>query len=109
MAQLLVYPIARAWERLPRWTVPLGKFSFDVNPGPFSVKEHALIVIVSSADLRDLGISWLTIISLQCVNISASTAYALGALVAIESPVFWNRDYGAGFGFLYLLTTQMLG
>ncbi|KAH8434393.1 uncharacterized protein LDX57_012041 [Aspergillus melleus] len=89
VAQLLVYPIGRAWERLPRWTVPLGKFSFDVNPGPFSVKEHALIVI--------------------CVNISASTAYALGALVAIESPVFWNRDYGAGFGFLYLLTTQMLG
>ena len=29
--------------------------------------------------------------------------------MAIISPVFWNRDYGAGFSFLYLLTTQMLG
>lgn len=89
VAQLLVFPIGRAWEKLPRWRVPLGRLAFDVNPGPFSIKEHALVVI--------------------CVNISASTAYASGSLVAIISPVYWNRDYGAGFSFLYLLTTQMLG
>ncbi|KAJ5107487.1 hypothetical protein N7456_004162 [Penicillium angulare] len=89
VAQILVFPIGRAWEKLPTWTVPLGKFSFDINPGKFTVKEHAFIVI--------------------CVNISASTAYALGSLVAIESPVYWNRKYGAGFSFLYLLTTQMIG
>lgn len=29
--------------------------------------------------------------------------------MAIVSPVYWNHDYGAGFGFLYLLTSQMLG
>ncbi|RDW87636.1 hypothetical protein BP5796_03330 [Coleophoma crateriformis] len=89
VAQILVFPVGRAWERLPRWRVPLGKLAFDVNPGPFSIKEHALIVI--------------------CVNISASVAYASGSLVAIISPVYWNRDYGPGFSFLYLLTTQMLG
>lgn len=33
----------------------------------------------------------------------------MGSLVAITSPVYWDRDYGAGFSFLYLLTTQMLG
>ena len=43
------------------------------------------------------------------MNISCSVAYASGSLVAIISPVYWNRDYGAGFGFLYLLTTQMIG
>ncbi|KAJ5200127.1 Oligopeptide transporter OPT superfamily [Penicillium cf. griseofulvum] len=89
VAQILVFPIGRAWEKLPRWRVPLGKLSFDVNPGRFTIKEHAFIVI--------------------CVNISATTAYAQGALVAIVSPVFWNRDLGAGFSFLYLLTTQMIG
>lgn len=47
MAQLLVFPIGRAWEKLPRWRVPLGAFTFDVNPGRFTIKEHALIVIVS--------------------------------------------------------------
>ncbi|KAJ5659972.1 hypothetical protein N7507_006423 [Penicillium longicatenatum] len=89
VAQILVFPIGRAWEKLPRWRVPLGKLSFDINPGKFTIKEHAFIVI--------------------CVNISASTAYAQGSLVAIISPVYWNRDFGAGFSFLYLLTTQMIG
>ncbi|PLN86877.1 OPT superfamily oligopeptide transporter [Aspergillus taichungensis] len=89
VAQLLVFPIGRTWEKLPRWRVPLGRFTFDINPGRFTIKEHALVVI--------------------CVNISAGTAYAQGSLVAIVSPVFWNRDYGPGFSFLYLLTTQMLG
>ncbi|CAD6439097.1 a8421b66-5429-4ffe-9c46-5045c8f0831c [Sclerotinia trifoliorum] len=89
VAQLLVFPIGRAWEKLPRWRLPLGPLSFDINPGPFSIKEHALIVI--------------------CVNISASAAYASGALVAIISPVYWKHDNGAGFSFLFLLTTQMLG
>ncbi|KAJ5527623.1 hypothetical protein N7513_011782 [Penicillium frequentans] len=89
VAQILVFPIGRAWEKLPRWRVPLGKLSFDINPGKFTIKEHAFIVI--------------------CVNISASTAYAQGSLVAIISPVYWGRDFGAGFSFLYLLTTQMIG
>ncbi|KAF4764871.1 hypothetical protein N7455_004899 [Penicillium solitum] len=89
VAQILVFPIGRAWEKLPRWRVPLGKLTFDVNPGKFTIKEHAFIVI--------------------CVNISATTAYAQGALVAIVSPVYWNRDLGPGFSFLYLLTTQMIG
>ncbi|RAH72932.1 OPT superfamily oligopeptide transporter [Aspergillus aculeatinus CBS 121060] len=89
VAQLLVYPVGRAWEKLPRWRVPLGRFTFDINPGKFSIKEHALITI--------------------CVNISASTAYASGSLVAITMPQYWNRDFGAGFAFIYLLTSQMLG
>lgn len=54
------------------------------------MKEHAFIVI--------------------CVSISASsTAYASGSVVAIISPVYWNHDFGAGFCFVYLMTTQMLG
>lgn len=90
MAQLLVYPLGRAWERLPRWRVPLpAGLSFDTNPGRFSIKEHALVVI--------------------CVNISSGAAYASGALTAIVSPVYWAADYGAGFSFLFLLTTQMIG
>ncbi|KAK6905031.1 OPT family small oligopeptide transporter [Kwoniella mangroviensis CBS 8507] len=89
VAQLLVHPIGKAWEKLPRWRVPLGPLTFDVNPGRWSIKEHSLIAI--------------------CVNLTGGTAYAMGSLVAITSPVYWNRDYGAGFSFLYLLTTQALG
>ncbi|MBZ6431102.1 MAG: OPT/YSL family transporter [Acinetobacter pittii] len=54
VAQILVFPIGRAWEKLPRWRVPLGKLSFDVNPGRFTIKEHAFIVIVSKSKLLHL-------------------------------------------------------
>jgi hypothetical protein len=89
VAQLLVFPIGRAWELLPRWRVPLGPFTFDVNPGRFTIKEHALIVI--------------------CVNLTAATPYAMGAAVATISPVFWGRDFGPGWLFLYFFTSQGLG
>ena len=56
VAQLLVFPIGRAWEKLPRWRMPLGALTFDVNPGRFTIKEHALIVIVSiDCGIVDMG------------------------------------------------------
>lgn len=33
----------------------------------------------------------------------------MGSLVAITNSEYWGRDYGAGFSFVYLLSTQMLG
>jgi hypothetical protein len=55
VAQLLLFPIGKAWERLPRWRVPLGRFTFDVNPGKFTIKEHAVIVIVSRFQYQSAG------------------------------------------------------
>ncbi|BGP17729.1 hypothetical protein JCM10213_005310 [Rhodosporidiobolus nylandii] len=91
VAQLLVFPIGKIWEKLPTWRVGYSRASFRLNPGKFTIKEHALIVI--------------------CVNLTGSSAYATGSYVAMKSSEFWNRgsEYSAGFGFLYLLTTQMLG
>ncbi|KAI1849109.1 hypothetical protein JX266_005070 [Neoarthrinium moseri] len=43
-------PLGRLLARiLPDYTVPLGRFSFSLNPGPFSVKEHAIIGIAANA------------------------------------------------------------
>ncbi|KAJ7362691.1 OPT oligopeptide transporter [Mycena albidolilacea] len=89
VAQLLVFPVGKAWERLPTWRVGFRSFSFRINPGKFNVKQHAITVI--------------------CVNLTASTAYAMGGLVAMTSEQFWNRDFGAGFGVLFILTTQFIG
>lgn len=36
---LLAYPLGKLWERLvPSWKVPLGNWSFNLNPGPFNTK-----------------------------------------------------------------------
>lgn len=36
---LLAYPLGKLWEKIiPDWTVPLGGWSFPLNPGPFNTK-----------------------------------------------------------------------
>lgn len=43
-------PLGRLMARiLPDKTVPLGRYSFSLNPGPFSIKEHAIIGIAANA------------------------------------------------------------
>lgn len=43
-------PLGRLLARvLPDYTVPLGRFSFSLNPGPFSIKEHAIVGIAANA------------------------------------------------------------
>ncbi|KAL4958186.1 sexual differentiation process protein Isp4 [Aspergillus filifer] len=44
---LLAFPLGKLWAKyVPSWTVPLGKWSFDLNPGAF--KEHVLIYVMSN-------------------------------------------------------------
>lgn len=43
-------PLGRLLARvLPEWTVPLGRFSFSLNPGPFSIKEHVIVGIAANS------------------------------------------------------------
>ena len=45
MAQLISFPIGRAWAKfMPNVKV----FGVALNPGPFNVKEHVLITIMAS-------------------------------------------------------------
>jgi hypothetical protein len=47
--QLICFPIGKLWARfLPYKTVGFGRWSFKLNPGPFTVKEHTLIVIMAN-------------------------------------------------------------
>ncbi|OQD67936.1 hypothetical protein PENPOL_c003G09299 [Penicillium polonicum] len=49
---LLAYPLGKLWEKaVPNWTVPLGRLTFDLNPGPFNTKEHVLIYIMSNLSI----------------------------------------------------------
>ncbi|KAJ7452719.1 OPT oligopeptide transporter [Mycena galericulata] len=47
---LMSWPLGKMMERvLPDHRVPLGPFSFSLNPGPFSASEHVLIGIAGNA------------------------------------------------------------
>ncbi|KAI9597038.1 oligopeptide transporter [Syncephalis fuscata] len=88
VAQLLSYPLGVFMARtLPNRIVGSGRFSFNLNPGPFNVKEHVLIT--------------------GCANAAAGTAYAID-IVTIKR-IYYGQDLGFFPSFLLVVTTQCLG
>lgn len=94
--QVVSYPVGKFLAYLlpvdvhdtPDWLVRLGFTSeWSLNPGPFNIKEHAVIVIMA--------------------NVSIAPAYALNFTIAMDR--FYNAPKGIGFDFLTVLTTNVIG
>ena len=63
------------------------KVTLKFNPGPFNVKEHAIIVVMAS--------------------VSFSVAYATDIILAQK--VFYKQDFGLMWQLLLVVSTQSLG
>lgn len=73
---------------LPNRTIrPFGLLGWSLNPGPWSAKEHALVVIAYWG--------------------SSYTAYGLGQLSCME--LFYGKRLDAPWAISFLLTTQLMG
>ncbi|KAJ3477668.1 hypothetical protein NLI96_g10300 [Meripilus lineatus] len=84
VAQLLSFPVGRAWARL----VPNVKvFGVSLNPGPFSIKEHVLVTIMAS--------------------VGAGSAYATD-IVAVQR-VYYNQIYNFSYQWMVVMSTQLIG
>ena len=70
--------------RFPRW---LGGYEFSLNPGPWNIKEHALVYIMA--------------------NVSIGVPTALNAVVVAE--LNYGVKLGYGFNALLILATQLTG
>ncbi|KAH6627817.1 OPT oligopeptide transporter protein-domain-containing protein [Chaetomium tenue] len=103
IAQVIAWPLGRGWARfvpdkevtLPmlwfgkgvRRGVGVKKVRLKLNPGPFNVKEHAIIVVMAS--------------------VSFSVAYATDIILAQK--VFYKQDFGLLWQLLLVVSTQSLG
>jgi OPT family small oligopeptide transporter len=90
VAQLVSYPFGlmmAAW--LPTKKFKTFGVEWSFNPGPFNMKEHALITIMSNVSFAQGA---------------AYSTYSLESLIG-----FYNVDYGWGFALLFTITTQMVG
>ncbi|CAK5269213.1 unnamed protein product [Mycena citricolor] len=84
VAQLLTFPLGRAWAHLvPRLSV-LG---IELNPGPFSIKEHVLITIMA--------------------GVGAGSAYATD-IIAVQR-VFYHQRYPFIYQWMVVMSTQLIG
>ncbi|KAJ1019626.1 hypothetical protein NDA18_006103 [Ustilago nuda] len=88
VAQLLAYPMGCFMARLLPTKVfktPFG--SFTLNPGPFNVKEHTLITVMS--------------------NVTYQRAYASN--VSAVQRITYGFDWGFGYIILLVLSSQLIG
>lgn len=88
--QLVAWPIGIAWQTVfPNRQFRLGKLKFNLNPGPFNMKEHTVIVVMANA------------------SFGAGQAYSTDTIIAQKA--FYGQDLGWGFSLMLTLSTQMVG
>ncbi|KAF5552710.1 sexual differentiation process isp4 [Fusarium napiforme] len=88
IAQIVAWPMGHGWAKVvtDREFTTFG-ITWTLNPGPFNVKEHAIIVVMAS--------------------VSFSVAYATDIILA--QVVFYKQDFGIVFQLLLTISTQSVG
>ncbi|KAM4067652.1 OPT oligopeptide transporter protein [Hirsutella rhossiliensis] len=94
IAQLLAFPLGKAWERwMPRYefALPFTGTKININPGPFNKKEHMLIAIMA--------------------NTSRSLPYTNYIIWTQVLPQYFNQQYARNFGYMFTnaFATNFLG
>ncbi|EJD53618.1 OPT oligopeptide transporter [Auricularia subglabra TFB-10046 SS5] len=84
VAQLLSFPMGRFWAyAMPNFKI----FGHEVNPGPFTIKEHVLVTIMAS--------------------VGAGSAYATD-IVAVQR-VYYNQSWNFSYQWFMVMSTQLIG
>lgn len=89
VAQVISFPIGKSLASLPDKKFKWLPSFFDLNPGPFTKQEHAVITIV--------------------VSLTSSTAYAMNILIAQIGEPFYNQKLPIGYQLLLCFSSQLLG
>ncbi|KAK6216166.1 hypothetical protein LQW54_003740 [Pestalotiopsis sp. IQ-011] len=90
IAQIIAWPLGQGWEKImPKREYTLWPFGirWSLNPGPFNIKEHSIIVVMAS--------------------VSFSVAYATDIILA--QLVFYKQNFGVTWQLLLTISTQSLG
>jgi hypothetical protein len=66
---------------LPRW---LGGVTFDLNPGPFNIKENSLIMMMANAALLISPVMHAATVPGQYMNLNFNEGCVLGCLSSTE-------------------------
>ncbi|KAL1845935.1 hypothetical protein VTK73DRAFT_391 [Phialemonium thermophilum] len=88
VAQVVAWPMGHGWAKV----MPTRRFRtfgipWSLNPGPFNIKEHAIVVVMAS--------------------VSFSVAYATDIILA--QIVFYKQDFGTLFQLMLTVSSQSLG
>ncbi|EME50295.1 hypothetical protein DOTSEDRAFT_68981 [Dothistroma septosporum NZE10] len=91
VVQLIAYPMGVAWAKsIPSYEFSIFGLKGNLNPGPFNVKEHVIIVAMANAAF------------------GGGTGYFVDTVVSIQK-FYRISGFGWGFNILFALSTQCLG
>ncbi|CAL1711504.1 unnamed protein product [Somion occarium] len=89
MGKFLAFSLPITTYVVPKWlTFGNGPYSFSLNPGPWNIKEHALVFMMT--------------------NVGTTFPYALLA-VSVAQKNYGAEDFGYSFSAVLVLATQMTG
>ncbi|KAG0464604.1 hypothetical protein HPP92_018768 [Vanilla planifolia] len=93
LMQIAALPLGRFMEAvLPRKEVRVFRgWGFNLNPGPFNIKEHVIITIFANCG----------------VSIGGGDAYSIGAIAVMKA--YYKQSLSFVCGLFIVLTTQILG
>lgn len=87
---LLSLPVGHLFAKvLPTRKFNIFGLEWTLNPGPFSVKEHAVVTLMA--------------------KITADYPYSTNALEALQAPSLYNYSLGWGFALMFTLSSQLIG
>lgn len=90
VVQLVAYPLGVGWTMImPNRAFKTFGLQWNLNPGPFNLKEHGLIVIMANAAFGN-GVGYFT-----------------DTIVAQRG--FYGQNFGWGFNIMLAFTTQCIG
>lgn len=88
IAQIISWPMGHGWAKfVPDKSITIFEKTISLNPGPFNIKEHSIIVVMA--------------------GVSFSVAYATDIILA--QLVFYKQNFGTTFQLLLTISTQSLG
>ncbi|KAH7170320.1 OPT oligopeptide transporter protein-domain-containing protein [Dactylonectria macrodidyma] len=88
IAQIIAWPMGHGWAKwFPEREFNTFGIRWSLNPGPFNIKEHSIIVVMAS--------------------VSFSVAYATDIILA--QLVFYKQNFGIPFQLFLTISTQSLG
>ncbi|KAJ2906185.1 hypothetical protein MKZ38_002610 [Zalerion maritima] len=88
IAQIIAWPMGHGWAKvMPKKQFNTFGLRWSLNPGPFNIKEHSIIVVMAS--------------------VSFSVAYATDIILA--QLIFYKQNFGITFQILLVVSTQSIG
>ncbi|EDR06311.1 oligopeptide transporter [Laccaria bicolor S238N-H82] len=102
VAQLLVFPLGRLWVRV----CPQAKiFGIELNPGPFTIKEHVSCLHFSTTAN---GLIWDSQVLVTIMaSVSANSAYATD-IIAVQR-VYYGQSWNFSYKWLLVMSSQLIG